>query len=362
MRIKNVDGLRGVAILAVLLFHAYFRWSDTTPWTENGTMSIVGEYGWLGVQLFFTISGFVIFMSLERCTVGVDFLRKRWLRLFPAMLLASVLIFATAPLLSNRPAGDVSSIDIVPGLLFVEPAWLTKALGTSVFSLDGAFWSIYAEVKFYLVASLSFFVFKDTKGHTIGLAFLVYCFLFALNEWVTTAASVSLAYKACIHLSLPHFGWFAVGVFYWHYYRDSDRKFLLLSASFFAISAIQLAISLSDLTLLPVSAAIYALWVGSFKLPWIDGVLSGRFFQLFGFVSYPLYLIHQNIMVALSIDAYDFAPWLPAVLVPLVPIGIVVSAAYVVAKYGEPYLRGWIVAGAGYIRKRTIPPVTDPST
>lgn len=46
---------------------------------------------------FFLISGFVITMSLEKCIDFGDFIFRRWLRLFPAMLIASILILITAP-------------------------------------------------------------------------------------------------------------------------------------------------------------------------------------------------------------------------------------------------------------------------
>src|SRR3982750_4409760 len=114
-RLQFLDGLRGVAISLVVLFHAFARWPDLVG-TRDATSSLFVE-GRLGVQLFFLISGYVIFMSLERTSGVLDFLWRRWLRLFPAMLAVSVLVFVTAPLF-NRPAGQPVLRDLLPGLTF----------------------------------------------------------------------------------------------------------------------------------------------------------------------------------------------------------------------------------------------------
>ena len=86
-RIAFLDGLRGIAILLVVFYHAYTRWSDIVPYGARYAHFPVAQLGWLGVELFFMISGFVIYMTLEKCRSFGEFLYRRWLRLFPAMLL-----------------------------------------------------------------------------------------------------------------------------------------------------------------------------------------------------------------------------------------------------------------------------------
>ncbi len=95
-RINFLDGFRGLAILLVLLFHAYARWSSVVPYGDEFSMFPVFSYGYLGVNLFFLISGFVILMTLEKSKDFFQFLRKRWHRLFPAMLISTIFIFFIA--------------------------------------------------------------------------------------------------------------------------------------------------------------------------------------------------------------------------------------------------------------------------
>ena len=98
-RFHILDASRFFAAISVVLFHFLFL-----SWSGNHTNSIsfhvIGEffkYGYLGVQFFFLISGFVIFMSIQRGGV-IDFLASRAARLYPAywfsVLLTSFFIFS----------------------------------------------------------------------------------------------------------------------------------------------------------------------------------------------------------------------------------------------------------------------------
>lgn len=81
-RLVEVDALRGVAALAVVLFHYTTRFTDLFQPGVPPAVSFPG--GHYGVNLFFIISGFVIFMTLEKTARPLDFVVSRFSRLFPA--------------------------------------------------------------------------------------------------------------------------------------------------------------------------------------------------------------------------------------------------------------------------------------
>ena len=150
-RIKSIDGLRGLAISLVVFSHTYARWPEIIPWVTPYRDSFFPNNGYFGVYLFFMISGFIIFRTLETCKSYQEFLLRRWLRLFPAMFAASLLIYVTAPYMPERPAGVPRLQDTLPGLLFLEPYIFQHLTGIQANAIEGLFWSLFAEVKFYLI-------------------------------------------------------------------------------------------------------------------------------------------------------------------------------------------------------------------
>jgi peptidoglycan/LPS O-acetylase OafA/YrhL len=84
-RLKELDALRGIASVMVVMFH----FSMGRPQSEP-----VLKYFVTGVDLFFIISGFVIFMSLEHIRSVKEFAINRFTRLFPAFWLCLCLTFA----------------------------------------------------------------------------------------------------------------------------------------------------------------------------------------------------------------------------------------------------------------------------
>lgn len=86
-RIKELDSLRGIAALMVVLYHYTFRFHE--KYSYSFLYDVFNfEYGHLGVELFFMISGFVIYMSIKNINSPLDFLKKRFYRLYPLFWLS----------------------------------------------------------------------------------------------------------------------------------------------------------------------------------------------------------------------------------------------------------------------------------
>src|SRR5205085_572899 len=95
-RLKVLDSFRALAIFCVMSYHYTVRWAaphDPTPHLAPGAMfnGTALQYGWIGVEFFFAISGFVILMTLERCHSMADFFVRRVARLWPALFVAATL-------------------------------------------------------------------------------------------------------------------------------------------------------------------------------------------------------------------------------------------------------------------------------
>ena len=79
MRIYELDAFRGIAAMAVVLYHYSTRYNEIFDVTSFLNFS----FGWMGVPLFFILSGFVITLSVNRCKSPFEFLYRRFIRLYP---------------------------------------------------------------------------------------------------------------------------------------------------------------------------------------------------------------------------------------------------------------------------------------
>src|SRR5699024_11527568 len=81
------------AALFVVLYHYTFHYGRRFGHLSSDYSTEIFSYGHYGVQLFFIISGFVIFMSVRRGRSAGDFLIKRAFRLYPAYIASIVITF-----------------------------------------------------------------------------------------------------------------------------------------------------------------------------------------------------------------------------------------------------------------------------
>ncbi len=164
----EVDGLRFIAILAVVLFHAsgYFlvknlaREDVAASYSPHGNvLGWVLTHGFLGVQLFFTISGFVLALPFARLArksqVAPDYrsyILRRVTRIEPPYVLA--LCFYAAVALVSTPE-SMSPIQYVAGLFYVRNVFFGEESWLFYVS-----WSLEIEVQFYLIAPALSLVFR----------------------------------------------------------------------------------------------------------------------------------------------------------------------------------------------------------
>ena len=141
--LPHLDGLRGVAILAVLAIHASQLVADLSQPVRD-----LAFYGVRGVQLFFVVSGFTLMVAhAGRPLELLNFAARRFFRIAP-MFYAGVVLYLLLSRFTTMPLStrDATGLDVVATLLFVH-GWVPSAINTVV---PGG-WSIAAEAMFYLL-------------------------------------------------------------------------------------------------------------------------------------------------------------------------------------------------------------------
>lgn len=336
-RIAYIDGLRGIAILMVILFHAYSRWADTLYGVDAFTQFPLFKYGYLGVQLFFLISGFVILMTLEKSKNLPGFIFRRWSRLFPAMAICSFIIFSSSNFFYERPNGIPNLIDLLPGLTFVEPYYWNKLLEFNTRNLEGVFWSIYIEFKFYIVAALIYFNFKSK--HFVLIIFIFFMSWFTLEHLNPYKYHffISIFHSITFHLGFKYFGWFASGAAFYLYTKSHKINWFFYGLIISIISSFsEGGIYDGKLWGALLISLFFALSICSLKL---QSMMKNKTLLFFGFISYPMYLLHENMMISSSLKLSKNLLATPNYLLPIFPILMISLLSYIIAKKIEPLFR-----------------------
>ncbi|MFF0205521.1 acyltransferase family protein [Streptomyces sp. NPDC005017] len=150
-RLYLVDGIRLAAALLVVMHH--FAGTNRANQPGNAfwdrpvqdimpTVFRVASYGWIGVEIFFVISGFVICMSCWGRTPR-QFFVSRVIRLYPAYWFA--VLFTTAVLVALPGVWDrLAARDVLMNLTMLQT-------GSGIPHVDAVYWTLWSELRFYLL-------------------------------------------------------------------------------------------------------------------------------------------------------------------------------------------------------------------
>jgi peptidoglycan/LPS O-acetylase OafA/YrhL len=318
-RFAFVDALRGIAALSVAAYHIY-RYGPVAKAAARITPAFLDvplRHGWMGVQVFFVVSGFVIAYTLRsaRITPGYlgNFALRCSLRLDPPYWVTILFVLGLYTI-------TTSLFDVQEGLMSEAPTWdqliahvcyLQNVLGYT--NLSVGFWTLCIEVQFYLLFALTLGFAQRLTAHCSDRAQgahwlpLLLCFAplglmslfsFSLNgentDWV-------------IHF----FAFFFLGAMIWWTLEDRMPK-LAFWALVAAILVRQRISPTLDMTVaLIVGVAIYLVIHTGRSERWLR---YGWLLRL-GTISYSLYLIHYPISWIITTLGYELtgdAP-LPAV-------------------------------------------------
>jgi peptidoglycan/LPS O-acetylase OafA/YrhL len=348
-RLEVLDGLRFVAAMAVVLYH--FTAMDRV-WDQRAETVFpvqLASYGWLGVYLFFLISGFVICMSSWGRGVG-GFLLSRATRLYPAYWLSVV---AIALVLAALPSVDrpVSLGDTLVNLTMFQD-------GVGAHPVAQVYWTLWAELRFYLVFSLLVW-WGLSYRRVVG-----FCV-----TWLgaATVARAVVPDGSLVHIVLltDYAPLFTAGIaFYLMYrFRPTLVTWGLVGASFaLALPAALYRTSLEAhpgevvprLPTVVIMATCFLLIaaVALGRLHWV----RGRWLVVVGATTYPLYLLHLDLGGALLQWWRGSMP--PVVLVALV-IALMIGLAWLVHRFVErpvaPLMKRVLRAAGARLRRRPEP-------
>lgn len=318
-RILELDALRGIAALSVVGYHYTTRYHEIYGHSSDFFYGVpAGRYG---VLLFFMISGFVILMSLERTKRSLDFVVGRVARLFPTYWVAIALTFTVVALL-ELPGREVSLKSALLNGLMIHRFWRIP-------DVDGVYWTLHVEFIFY-VLMLSLFILRllpYIEGILLGWLGIItlenYQLFINIPEQIESWFLPSYA-----HL-------FMMGIVFYRIRRhgSSTLRYGILAACF----AFQIALYPEwdkHLAIALYMTIFFLMNAGKLWAIAIPPLLA------LGAISYPLYLLHQNIgyIVIRELEMRGLSP----ILSIIAAFSVAIALAVIVTRWIEqPSLR-WI--------------------
>ncbi|MFJ4297477.1 acyltransferase family protein [Curtobacterium sp. NPDC089689] len=327
-----MDALRLAAAVAVVLFHYT---AITSAWGEpfrliSPVLFNVSKFGYFGVDLFFVISGFVILMSAWGRPLNT-FIASRVSRLFPAYWFA---VFFTGVLLLLTAPDDISGQQLLVNLTMGQSAF-------GVRHVDGVFWTLWVEMHFYALIGV-FLLIGITRARLLAVC--------ALWPVVAVIARASDAHFLASLLQPTYAPLFAGGMMI--YLLSLDRRSLIswivLAANVLwaiptagndAASSVRrlTGAGINDSVTVGVTVLCFALVI-AVTLTALRRV-AWRWLTIAGLLTYPLYLLHEQLGWWLISVLQSRASW-PLVLVTALAASVAVSVvAYRVEKAAGPRLR-----------------------
>lgn len=329
-RVNEIDLLRFLAALSVVFFHYSFRGyaADNMTVMSYPLLASVSKYGYLGVKLFFMISGFVILMTAASGNLR-NFIISRIVRLYPTFWACCTLTFAVI-ITFGAPRYYASVNQYLVNMTMLSGFF-------DISSIDGAYWSLFIELQFYTFVAIILIIGKIHQAQTLLLLWLVASValvihpIWKLNQLLLTSNSTYFIAGATYFLiwskglsqirvaivtvswwlavfqstSIYELGWFE------NHYNTSISSYIT-AAIITAFFAIMMLISLRR-----------------------SGLFARSRWTLLGALTYPLYLIHQNIgfiVFNASYPAYNahliFWGTLVAALVSAYAVHILIEMRY----------------------------------
>lgn len=323
-RLVEVDALRGLAALAVVLFHYTTKFNELFSPTRPPTLSFPdGHYG---VNLFFIISGFVIFMTLEKTSRPMDFVVSRFSRLFPAYWVAVVLTFSITHFV-GLPGKLVDGTSALGNLVMIHGLFRIP-------HVDGVYWTLEVELLFYCGM---FLLYRFGRLHLIHHAMLGLLALRLTYFVMERAFGIDLPWTISRLLILYYIPWFSLGI---SICLATNRRGPGTCRRP-ALTAACAVLTLLIVDSLFVAALAVALGTSVFlAATGHASLLRHRTLVWLGSISYPLYLLHENIGWSLQLRLIRLG--IPTDTTVMVAIAASLAMATALARWVEQPAMRWI--------------------
>lgn len=289
--IKSIQAGRGLAALAVAIYHTYLIYFQKTG---IAILPGINKFGYLGVPFFFVLSGFIIALAhrddINRPDALKRYAYKRFVRVYPIYWLFSLIYVATALSGFGETEFSWAPIHIIENitLVHITPNFVNPPLKVG--------WTLFYEIRFYVIFGLAIF---SRRLAIVAILSWIIGMIFFIPDNTFTNEFFSLWNFAFVFGILGSYASRHLDSKWWGILTIAGVSILILSL--YAVDPLILKDKRS-LYILPVSLGFMLIMLGLSLLEGARPVRIGRFPLLLGDASYSIYLVHSatiSLIVAL---------------------------------------------------------------
>jgi peptidoglycan/LPS O-acetylase OafA/YrhL len=351
--VKTLDGVRGLAILLVMIYHFTVPYHHVLPDSDSMMVFILfSKMGWIGVDMFFVLSGYLISSILidtqSQKHYFKNFYTRRFLRIFPLYYLFLFLLIILLPSISDEFDQKTQIIQENQWWFWMYLVnWKIMMLGDFNEFQSGYMWSLAVEEQFYIVWPIIVFFAKD-KLFKVCLTLLVFTLLSKFLFYYLGFSATSIYVNTLTHLDGLVVGSIIAAIVRRPAYLIKLKNLLTPLFIFSTIVILILIIRNGTLLFYNAEVVLFGILPSSIIFGVLIVYLIGnkkngflhRFFSLrplrsFGKLCYGLYLFHQPIGLLVNQKLfYEKGFFLDSLLLSaLISIMISVSLSYFVAMF-----------------------------
>jgi len=332
-RIVFLDPIRFFLAFSVVLYHYCFRGGVTQdkinidfPATHS-----IAQYGFLGVQCFFMISGLVIFYSVTNKS-ALEFFKSRVLRLMPAFWVCCTLTYFIESIFLNQIGESGQSL-----LVYLRNMTMLEGFIKREY-IDGVYWTLTVEIIFYSV--LFFYLISGAKSQVKIFRLIYFWVLLSfinhfleLNDMLTKVLILDyipyfFAGMLCV-ISMKNVGMFT------YFSGTALSIFMIFNELSSKVNNLNHRFD-SDISLFfCFFIVLFFYFFMFFMLKYNIDIKKKRLYFYLGALTYPLYLVHQDIGYIL-IESLASVGKYTALLISLI---IVLALSIIVSEFLEKKIR-----------------------
>jgi peptidoglycan/LPS O-acetylase OafA/YrhL len=286
--------MRGIAALAVVIFHLSLNLKAELAELLPDFINTLFSLGYLGVPLFFVISGLVISLSIKDSPItrkyAINFAIRRSIRLDPtywAAIFLGIVLLSIKNLVLDTSEPLPSFTVVLIHMFYLQDLLAVKPV------ISVIYWTLYLEIQLYLFYIFTVWLTQFMARHLVWKAYPLHLMVMISVGIYSVALDYNVTSISIPGLFLSNWHYFLMGVLVANVIRKSPHSTYIFIAWVLFEAVFQLGVAIKPYAVVGIfsSVLIFTLW----RMNLLDSALTRIELQYLGRISYTLYLIHPDI-------------------------------------------------------------------